>query len=311
VTGAVTFAFGAGLVATVNPCGFVMLPAFLSLQVASDGTESRSLASRWAHGLGVGVVLSSAFSAVLVSAGVILALGLRSLIDVIPWLVVLVGATLAITGIAVLRGHHAGVRISGAFSAVERARSPRAKVAAFGAGYALASLSCTLAVVLSVAAQATAGNALRFAAVFAAFAAGASSALLALAISVAVANGIVARLMKRLGPAMQTISGAMLVISGVYLIVFWAPKVLGTGEGQKAPLSTQLDRASSTVANFAADHVTHFAILLTAIAAAALVARFPSTTPEADRELDDGPVASPPEPGAPSGAPTAEALRSS
>jgi cytochrome c-type biogenesis protein len=273
VIGAVTFAFGAGLLATVNPCGFVMLPAFLSLQVAPDGAEPRSLAGRWTDGLNVGVVLSSAFSAVLVSAGVILALGLRSLIDVIPWLVVLVvlvGGALIIAGIAVLRGHHAGVRIRGAFSAVERARSPRTKVAAFGAGYAIASLSCTLAVVLSVAGQATAGDALRFAAVFTAFAAGSSSALLALSISVAVANGIVAQAMKRLAPAMQAISGTMLIVSGLYLIAFWAPKVLGTGEGQRAPLSTQLDRASSTVANFAAGHVTHFAILLAAIAAAAL-----------------------------------------
>jgi cytochrome c-type biogenesis protein len=278
VIGAVTFAFGAGLLATVNPCGFVMLPAFLSLQVAPDGAEPRSLARRWTDGLNVGVVLSSAFSAVLVSAGVILALGLRSLIDVIPWLVVLVGGALIIAGIAVLRGHHAGVRIRGAFSAVERARSPRTKVAAFGAGYAIASLSCTLAVVLSVAGQATAGDALRFAAVFAAFATGSFSALLALSISVAVADGIVARAMKRLGPAMQAISGTMLIVSGLYLIVFWAPKVLGTGEGQTAPLSTQLDRASSTVANFAAGHVTHFAILLAAIAAAALVTRWPRTS---------------------------------
>jgi cytochrome c-type biogenesis protein len=286
VIGAVTFAFGAGLLATVNPCGFVMLPAFLSLQVAPDGAEPRSLAGRWTDGLNVGVVLSSAFSAVLVSAGVILALGLRSVIDVIPWLVVLVvlvGGALIIAGIAVLRGHHAGVRIRGAFSAVERARSPRTKVAAFGAGYAIASLSCTLAVVLSVAGQATAGDALRFAAVFTAFAAGSSSALLALSISVAVANGIVAQAMKRLAPAMQAISGTMLIVSGLYLIVFWAPKVLGTGEGQRAPLSTQLDRASSTVANFAAGHVTHFAILLAAIAAAALVARWPRTSRKAAR----------------------------
>jgi cytochrome c-type biogenesis protein len=286
VIGAVTFAFGAGLLATVNPCGFVMLPAFLSLQVAPDGAEPRSLAGRWTDGLNVGVVLSSAFSAVLVSAGVILALGLRSLIDVIPWLVVLVvlvGGALIIAGIAVLRGHHAGVRIRGAFSAIERARSPRTKVAAFGAGYAIASLSCTLAVVLSVAGQATAGDALRFAAVFTAFAAGSSSALLALSISVAVANGIVAQAMKRLAPAMQAISGTMLIVSGLYLIAFWAPKVLGTGEGQRAPLSTQLDRASSTVANFAAGHVTHFAILLAAIAAAALVARWPRTSRKAAR----------------------------
>ncbi len=33
MTGAISFAFGAGLLATVNPCGFVMLPSFLGLQL--------------------------------------------------------------------------------------------------------------------------------------------------------------------------------------------------------------------------------------------------------------------------------------
>jgi cytochrome c-type biogenesis protein len=50
VTGAITFAFGAGLLATVNQCGFVMLPSFLGLQLGltedPHGTSPLARAAR-------------------------------------------------------------------------------------------------------------------------------------------------------------------------------------------------------------------------------------------------------------------------
>jgi hypothetical protein len=70
MTGAMTFAFGAGLLATVNPCGFVMLPGFIGMQLGTaEEAGDRTLLSRCAQGLGLGLVLSGAFSAVLVLAG--------------------------------------------------------------------------------------------------------------------------------------------------------------------------------------------------------------------------------------------------
>ena len=45
------FAFGAGIVAAVNPCGFAMLPAYLSLYLGTEeaGYEKRSgiTSRRW------------------------------------------------------------------------------------------------------------------------------------------------------------------------------------------------------------------------------------------------------------------------
>jgi cytochrome c biogenesis protein CcdA len=40
MTGAMTFAFGAGLLATVNPCGFVMLPGLIGCSSAAATTTS-------------------------------------------------------------------------------------------------------------------------------------------------------------------------------------------------------------------------------------------------------------------------------
>jgi hypothetical protein len=82
MTGAMTFAFGAGLLATVNPCGFVMLPGLIGMQLGSGDDDQQSPLERCADGFAVGVVLSATFTGVLVIAGIVLAAGSRSLMEV-------------------------------------------------------------------------------------------------------------------------------------------------------------------------------------------------------------------------------------
>jgi cytochrome c-type biogenesis protein len=99
---------------------------------------------------------------------------------------------------------------------------------AFGAAYAVASLSCTLAVLLAVVAQATAtANPLQLVGVFAAYAAGAASVLIALAIAAALAKETLARKIRRLLPVVTRLGGAVLVLSGVYLVLYWLPALTG------------------------------------------------------------------------------------
>lgn len=38
----ISLAFAAGLVAAINPCGFALLPAYLSYYLGFAGTENRS-----------------------------------------------------------------------------------------------------------------------------------------------------------------------------------------------------------------------------------------------------------------------------
>src|SRR3954451_18569282 len=57
------YAFGAGMVAAVNPCGFVMLPAYLSLYLGLREADfaSRPAAERIVRGLAVGGSVSLGF----------------------------------------------------------------------------------------------------------------------------------------------------------------------------------------------------------------------------------------------------------
>jgi cytochrome c-type biogenesis protein len=267
MTAAVTFAFGAGLLSTANPCGFVMLPGFIGLQLReSDRSPRVAGPQRWLDGLGVGLVLSASFSSVLVAAGVVLAAGARSLVDVMPWLAVAVGAVLAIAGATMLLGRPLSVRVPARLRPRTLPTRRYARIAAFGVGYAIASLSCTFAVVLAVAGQATAtSDPVQFAATFAAFAAGATSALLALSLSLALASTAVSRGLRALAPVMERLSGVLLLASGLYLLAYWLPQVTGNNDRAGGPITRTLERASSTVSNFLAAHTQTFAIGLAAV----------------------------------------------
>ena len=99
---------------------------------------------------------------------------------------------------------------------------------AFGAGYALASASCTLAVLLAVVTQALAStNISGVLVVFAAYAAGSATLLLSLALFAAFASGLINRFLRRLLPHMNRITGAVLALSGGYLLLYWLPQLLG------------------------------------------------------------------------------------
>lgn len=274
MSAAVTLAFAAGLLATVNPCGFALLPAFLSFYLGADEGRERSLASRLSQGFLVGLVLSGTFGAVFVLSGLIVSAGLRSFLEVVPWVALAVGAGLVLLGLAMVAGRQVSLIRT---SVVDRYGNPRAGyagVGSFGAAYALASLSCTLPIFLIVVSQALAvADPVRMLGVFGAYAAGSATVLVALSVSAALAKGALARALRSVLPAVNRIAGALLVASGVYLFLYWLPPLMSgdpaaSADGWAARASKEV---SSNLANFFSANIGKFAILLAALALAGIV----------------------------------------
>jgi cytochrome c-type biogenesis protein len=95
-------AFGAGVLSTLNPCGFALLPAYVSYAVEQQlKTTSDRQPSGWQHllrgGL-LGLPLAAGFLLVFLVAGGALALGGRLLVHLFPWLAVLIGTGLVLLG---------------------------------------------------------------------------------------------------------------------------------------------------------------------------------------------------------------------
>ena len=188
----IALAFAAGLVATVNPCGFAMLPAYLAYFMGmEDDPEGRGSVR---NALTVGTVVSSGFLLVFGVAGIFITLGLRFVIDLIPWLAILVGFGVIGLGVAMLFGYQLTVGLPKA----KRASTDKGyrSVFAFGVSYAVASLSCTLPVFLTVVAtQVTRGTFAGGIVTFLAYGAGMSLVLVGVTVALAFGKqGLISRL---------------------------------------------------------------------------------------------------------------------
>jgi cytochrome c-type biogenesis protein len=103
-----TLAFTAGLLAPVNPCGFALLPAYLTHTAATR--PGAALPERLLRSLAAGAALAAGFALTLSAAGPITA-GAHQLIRAAPWLGFTVGVLLALLGLAGLAGRAPRLRL--------------------------------------------------------------------------------------------------------------------------------------------------------------------------------------------------------
>jgi cytochrome c-type biogenesis protein len=215
-------AFTAGLVATANPCGFAMLPAYLAWFAGVEGTDTVAPpAARLARALGVSGLVSVTFIGVFGIVGVLVTAGALLVIDVVPWLAIVVGIGLTAAGIAMLRGWKPVVTLPQRSSGV-RSRGSRG-VVLFGLSYAVASLSCTLPVFLAVVAGTiTSADLASGVATFVAYGAGMSLVLVAVTIGMALSRGTFVQRMRRASRHVDRAAAVLLVVAGVYITFYWA-----------------------------------------------------------------------------------------
>lgn len=227
----VLYTLGAGMVATLNPCGFAMLPAFVSYYLAGGkgahhegGKESWGqidglLSPLW-RALLVGGTLTAGFLVLFAVAGTLISLGVRVLIVAMPWIGLLVGVVLVLLGIWVLLGHHVTLRGLPRLQ-VRRGRDLKS-IFLFGVGYGLASMSCTLPIFLGVVGSAfTSGGAVAGIAQFVTYGLGMGVVLMALTLSLAFFEGVLVSRLLRLVPYVERASAVLLLGAGAYIVYYW------------------------------------------------------------------------------------------
>jgi cytochrome c-type biogenesis protein len=217
--GAVSFAFVAGTVATVNPCGFALLPAYLARRVGVEA-GARPSADAVSRALLVGGVTTAGFMLVFGTIGAAIGLGARELTRALPWAGLVIGLALVLAGAAVLAGVPLRLRLPqlGYRSAAGGLRGD----VLFGVGYGTASLSCTLPIFLAATGSAVTGSLAGSALSFLAYAAGMGTILTALAVAATLSQQGLARSLRRLVPYVNRTSGALLLLAGAYVVYYWA-----------------------------------------------------------------------------------------
>jgi len=214
----IALAFTAGMLATVNPCGFAMLPAYLGYFLGLDDDSPDAFRS----------VLRALIVALTVAAGFVTVFGVIGFVTAqfsvfinaqLPWVTMVLGLVLAGVGVAMLRGYSPTVSLP----KLEKGTGSRAlpSMFVFGMSYAIASLSCTIPVfTATISATLTQSSFGGVVIVFLTYAAGMATILAVLTVAVALAKQQFVAGMRRSLPYVQRASGGLLIVAGLFLTYY-------------------------------------------------------------------------------------------
>ena len=177
------------------------------------------------RGLGFGLGATAGFVGLFSAAGVVIVLGGRALIGLIPWGALAVGVGLVLLGHLSLggRGPH--------LAALSRVGLPAGGfLGPFGVGvaYGIASLSCALPIFLVVVGSAlTVGGPVSGLLMFAAYGAGMGVMLTAVSVAAALFKDAALGALRPAARHFERLGAVLLVGAGAYIVYFWAPAVFG------------------------------------------------------------------------------------
>ena len=248
-------AFTTGMVATVNPCGFAMLPAYLSFFLGIE--DERASIGR---AMVVSLTVTAGFAATFAVVGLIVSRLTTSVYDIAPWFSLVIGGFLVVFGVALLAGFDVVVRLP----RLDRGGRNRdlGSMALFGVSYAVASVGCELPLFLAAMSGVFGKNLASGVVYFVAFGLGFAAVLTSLTVALAMARQSMVQTMRRVLPYVNRIAGGLLVLAGAY--VAW----YGWIEIRKASNDATVNRVtdwSFTVGDWLQDYQDVF-ILLAAVA---------------------------------------------
>lgn len=217
---ALTFAFSAGMLASVNPCGFAMLPTFITYYLSgSPDSPDVELSDRLLRAFGFGWLMTSGFLLVFVTVGLVLSAGGHVFIQLSP----IIGLVVGIALIALGGGSLLGKTLILPVPIFDRDFKVHGGYGMFlyGIAYAALSLNCTLPIFLSVFAGSLVANSWWDGSLlFWAYSLGMGTVITTLALATALFQNTIIHYLRRLMPHIKTLSAAALILSGSYLIYY-------------------------------------------------------------------------------------------
>jgi len=223
----VGYAFGAGMVSAVNPCGFAMLPVYLTLYLGAEDSEFRQKPPllRMVKACWITLVVTAGFGLLFGLVGAVVSAGGSFIMGFMPWLSIVVGCALVLLGGWMLLGRT--VSFPFMLKLADKIGDPREMSITgfflFGMAFGATSLSCTLPIFLMVVGSSiAAGDFLSGIYQFLSYILGMGSVMLVLTLGIAlVKEGLVVTAMRKILPYVQKISAVFLIIAGGYITYYW------------------------------------------------------------------------------------------
>ncbi len=268
IEGNFAYSFILGVLAAVNPCGFVLLPTYLIFFLGTREETELATSERMRRALVVSSGISIGFLAIFFVIGVISRLFTQWIELNAKYASLAIGIVLVIGGARMLSGwtpKFAMPQIGGVQTKTFRA------TVIYGVAYAVASIGCTIgflttAVFGSIALHGFVSG------VFSILLYGLGMAMLVTALTVSLAfakTGIVTVIKNRLH-IIQRLGAILVTLTGIYLVLYWYAAI---SEEKSTSFVTRIERWQTTVASFLQQQGAYrLAIVLSLIVTVAIVA---------------------------------------
>lgn len=252
-------AFTAGLLAAINPCGFVLLPTyllyFLGMENLRPGAERASIP----RALKVSLAVSAGFMTVFLIIGTLTRLTSNWFIrDQAPWLSLFIGVAMVILGIAMLFGYR--VPLTTPKLDVNRRDRTVVSMYLFGLAYAVASLGCTIGPFLgTVLGGFTADGFATGVSAVVLYGLGMAVVVTGLTVTLALANTALLGVLRRGMSWFEYLAGAFVLLTGLYLCWYWFNSIRDNANDQ---LIGQAESWQSRLSNTVIAHQTTVVVVL-------------------------------------------------
>ncbi len=268
IEGNFAYSFILGVLAAVNPCGFVLLPTYLIFFLGTREETELATSERMRRALVVSSGISIGFLAIFFVIGVISRLFTQWIELNAKYASLAIGIVLVIGGARMLSGwtpKFAMPQIGGVQTKTFRA------TVIYGVAYAVASIGCTIgflttAVFGSIALHGFVSG------VFSILLYGLGMAMLVTALTVSLAfakTGIVTVIKNRLH-IIQRLGAILVTLTGIYLVLYWYAAI---SEEKSTSFVTRIERWQTTVASFLQQQGAYrLAIVLSLIVTVAIIA---------------------------------------
>ena len=217
-----SLSFIRGMVAAVNPCGFILLPTYLMYFLGLQGTMPGSQRATMRRAVIVSAAVSTGFLSVFLVAGVISYNFTNWINENAKYATGAIGVGLLVLGVAMLFGYKLPFMTPRLDAGGDGPKQTVSAMFVYGIAYAVASIGCTIGLFIATVFSTTAregvvagvGNVLAY---------GAGMALLvsALTVALASANTSLLKLLRGGLRYVDRIAAGFVVLSGLYLLWYF------------------------------------------------------------------------------------------
>ncbi len=240
------YSFVLGVLAAVNPCGFVLLPTYLMFFLGLEGSRpADSQRTSLVRALRVGLATSSGFIAVFMVVGSISRLFTNAIERNAKYVSIVIGVALVVMGIAMLAGWKPRIITPNIVTGKTRTFG---SMFLFGIAYAVASIGCTIGFLTSVILGSINVHGF-FSGMLSIvlYGLGMGAIVTALTVSLAFAKGGLLRLLRNGMRYLDRVSAVLVLLTGVYLTWYWYAAI---AERDYGSFVSRVERWQSDLATF-------------------------------------------------------------